>query len=172
MIDTTKQEVLQSLRRCEIFLGLSDDDLEKIAALPSVRMKTFEAGVCISKEGEPAWNLCILVEGKIDLRMGIQLDLAGPSEEITVDTVTKGSIFHWSALVPPYLLSRSSFSVTKSKVLAINGKELLGLMDTNPRIGYEIMQSIAAVIASRLKFPNNYFWAQSLKNRVIQPDPD
>ena len=172
MVGTTnKQNALQILRRCEVFLGLSDDDLERIVTLPSVRMLTFSTGQRISKEGDPAENICILVDGKVDLRMNIQLDLASPSQEITIDKVTKGSVFHWSALVRPYVLSRTSVCTQECTILCINGKELIGLMDDNHHIGYEVMQSISAVVASRLRTPNNYFWAESLRrNKSTKAD--
>ncbi|MFA4836303.1 MAG: cyclic nucleotide-binding domain-containing protein [Dehalococcoidia bacterium] len=167
MIDVTRQEILHILKRCEVFLGLSDADLEKIAALPSAHTEIFEKGAHIANEGEKSQNLYILADGKVDLRMLIELDLGIPPKEITVDTVTKGSVFAWSALVRPYILNRTFLCAETSTVLMINGKELIALMDSNEHIGYEIMQNIAFVIASRLRIPNNYFWAESLRKKAF-----
>jgi CRP-like cAMP-binding protein len=165
MTDTTTQEIIQILRRCEVSLGLSDDDLAKIAALPSIRIEIYETGVTISNEGEPARDLYILVDGRVDLRMRIHFELGSPAREITVDAVTKGSVFGWSALVRPYLLTKTSVSAEESKALVISGKELIELMESDKHIGYEIMQNIASVVASRLRIPNAYFWAESLRRR-------
>lgn len=170
MINATKQEAMRILGRCEVFLGLDDNDLERIASLPLNTLVSFETGEIISIEGAPATNLYILVEGKVDLRMRVQLDITHKGTEITVDTVTSGSIFDWSSLVRPYILSRTSVCTESCKVLSINGKELIELMNSNEHIGYEIMQSIAYVVASRLRAPNNYFWAESLRrNAQLRP---
>ena len=163
MTSIKEQDNIKILRRCELFLGLDEKGLMKVASLASISQKLFNEGEIISHEGEVANNLYILIEGKVELRMSIPLDLKNYSRDITVDTVSKGSIFHWSAIVRPYVLSRTSYCAEDSKVLSINGKELLKLMDNNIDIGYEIMQSIAYVISSRLRTPNNYFWAETIR---------
>ncbi len=159
------QEIIQILKRCEVFVGLHDNDLTKIASLPSIHEKTYEADEIISMENEPAESLYILVEGQVGLRLTVELVLESHPREIKVDTVSKGSIFGWSALVHPYASSRTAVCSVKSKVLVINGQELIQLMDNDEHIGYEVMRSIACVIASRLMTPNNYFWAELLKAR-------
>ena len=163
MTNLDKQEIIQILRRCELFLGLEDEGLMKVASLASISQKSFKTGDVISHEAEAAEKLYILIEGKVELRMNIPLDLDNYTREITVDTVSRGSVFHWSALVRPYVLSRTSCCAEDCKVLSINGKELIKLMDNNMTIGYEIMQSIAYLISSRLRTPNNYFWAETLR---------
>ena len=165
MTEKLKQEIIEVLQRSEVFVGLHDDDLTKIALLPLIRFETFEAGEIISAAGDTAENLYILVEGQVHLNLLIEFEKNNLAKEITVDTVHQGSVFGWSALVQPYAFSRTSICTEKSKVLAINGKELMGLMDSDEYIGYEVMRSIACVIASRLKTPNNYFWAELLKTR-------
>ncbi|MFC2027398.1 cyclic nucleotide-binding domain-containing protein [Chloroflexota bacterium] len=159
------KEIIQVLRRCEVFVGLHDDDLTKIASLPSVHFKTYNDGDVISIEGEPAKDLFILVDGQVGLRLTVELVMESQAREIKVDTVNKGSIFGWSSLVQPYASSRTAVCTKPSKVLVINGKELTQLMDNEEHIGYEVMRSIACVIASRLRTPNNYFWAELLKAR-------
>ena len=159
------EEFVEILKRTEVFVGLNDEELKIVAALPSMRLRVFEAGQVVSAEGDPAEDLYVLVDGKVELRLPVQFGMGDEKREITVDTVHKGSIFGWSALVPPYSFNRTSVCVETSTVLSVNGKELIKIMDLNEHIGYEIMRSIACVIASRLRTPNNYFWAELLKLR-------
>ena len=159
------KEIIQVLRRCEVFVGLHDDDLTKIASLPSIHFETYNESEIISVEGEPAKDLYILVDGQVGLRLTVELVMESQAREIKVDTVNKGSIFGWSSLVQPYASSRTAVCTKQSKVLVIDGKELIQLMDNDEHIGYEVMRSIACVIASRLRTPNNYFWAELLKAR-------
>lgn len=160
-----KRAVVKVLQRCEVFLGLSDDELDEISSLPSIAISSIEPGQVLSKQGKPAQYFYILVDGKIELRMNVNFDLDTSREEITVDTVTKGSVFSWSALVRPYISSRTSICVEGGQVLAIRGRELMALMDGNEHIGYEAMKNIASVISSRLRAPNTHFWAEVLRRR-------
>lgn len=165
MRHASRREIFQILRRCEIFLGLHDEDLEKIAALPSIRLGTCEAGETILEEGEPAHHLHILVEGRVDIRTSLRIEPDGENQEIIIDTVTRGGVFGSSALVRPYILQRSFHCVDRSTVLLISGPELLELMEKHPRMGYEIMQNIASVLVTRLMVPNKYYWAELLRKR-------
>lgn len=158
-------EIISILKRCEVFIGLEDDKLASIAALSSNKIMEYEEGEVISTAGEKATYMYILIDGKIMLDLLVQFEDGIQPQEITVDTVHKGSVFGWSALVQPYAFSRTSLCAEKSKVLAIKGIELIELMDHDEKMGYEIMRSIASVIASRLRTPNNYFWAELLKAR-------
>ncbi len=165
MTEDIKHEIVEVLKRSEVFVGLHDDDLSKIAMLPSIHFETYSTNDIISAEGEPAKDLYVLVEGQVGLRLTVDLVMENKSREIKIDTVSKGSVFGWSALVAPYSSSRTAVCIIDSKVLVIDGKELILLMDGDEHIGYEVMRSIACVIASRLRTPNNYFWAELLKTR-------
>jgi len=165
MTEAKEQEFISILARCEVFMGLRDDDLMRIASLPSIHYITCEADEIISVANQPAENLYILVEGHVDLRLNLEDIIEGQIQWIKVDTVSKGSVFGWSALVQPYVYTRMAICPMKSKMLAINGAELIHLMDQYEHIGYEVMYSIACVIASRLRTPNKFFWAELLKAR-------
>ena len=48
MTEAVMEEAFQALRRCEVFLGLDDSDLERIASLPSCHVEIYEEGGTIS----------------------------------------------------------------------------------------------------------------------------
>jgi len=165
MNDVSDNELIKVLGRCEVFMGLTDDDLRKVALLPSTHFETYDVDTTVTKATEAAENIYILVDGQVDLWLTVENVLEKHTHWIKVDTVRKGSVFGWSALVQPYAYSRTAICSMKSYMLAINGKELIGLMDRDEHIGYEVMRSIACVIASRLRTPNHFFWAESIKTR-------
>lgn len=143
-----KREVVEILKRCEVFLGLTDDELEKIATLTSCQERSYEAGEFILREGEEASDLYVLVEGRVRLTMKLTGGQGG-KEEI-VDRVTKGGVLGWSVLVAPHILTRSASCAVPCKVLSINGLELRQFLDKEPHIGYEVAKGLLDVIASRL----------------------
>ncbi|OGO04350.1 MAG: hypothetical protein A2Y60_03185 [Chloroflexi bacterium RBG_13_54_9] len=140
--------VLAALKRCDVLLGLTDGDLAKIANLPSSREEAYQVGETIFEEGDVAENLYLLDEGKVNLTMEVG---PYPLPAAVVETVTKGGVFGWSALVVPHILTHSAICVERCRVITIKGKELTNLMDDEPGIGYEIMNGLVRVISSRLR---------------------
>jgi len=140
--------ITEVLKRCDMLLGLDDSALAKVAGLPSCHMETYQAEAGLFKEGEVAENLYVLDEGKVNLTMTM---VADPLQSAVVETVTKGGIFGWSALVAPHILTYSAICMGPSRVLVVKGKELRSLMDSEPFIGYEVMRGLVRVIGSRLR---------------------
>ena len=142
---------IESMKRCEIFLGLDNDDLQKIVDLPSCQERTYQAEEVIFSAGQPAEHLYVLVEGKVDLVAGLS---APPSKSFSPTLITiigTGSIFGWPALVPPHVFSLTAIAKTPVQVLTIGGTDIRNLFKVHPNIGYEVTQSLLQVIASRFR---------------------
>jgi CRP-like cAMP-binding protein len=139
------------LKRCELFIGLDDNDFQKIASLPSWRRTIYDAGDFIFQEGIVAKEFYILEEGEISLVVASRKEGTKKLLQVPVDTVTKGDVFGWSALVAPHSRNMSAICVKHSTVVAVSGTELNKLMDCNHSLGYETMKSLVRVVARRLR---------------------
>ncbi len=148
----------QVLRRCEVFVGLDDSDLEKIASLPSWQRNTYGAGESVFRENDVAKDFYILEEGEVRLVVASRKG-RGTKEPVRVfvDTITKGDVFGWSSLVAPHSRNMSALCVRPSTILSITGTELSHLMDHNDSLGYEVMKSLVRVIGKRLRDLQNKF---------------
>jgi CRP/FNR family cyclic AMP-dependent transcriptional regulator len=144
-------DIVKLLKRCEVFIGLDDSDLQKIADLPSWRRNTYNAGDFIFYEAAAANDFHILEEGEISLLVTSRKAGTKKLVQIPVDTVTKGDIFGWSSLVVPHSRNMSALCVKRSTVVAVSGTELNELMDRNHSLGYEVMKSLVRVVARRLR---------------------
>jgi|GEM_PF-537704 len=146
-----RKRIAEVMQRSELFLGLGDHYLLRIAKLPSCRLEYYNAGDAICRQGEYAKNLFVVNTGEILLTMDIpQGSGEGPTGAV-VDKVLSGGIFGWSALVYPYILTLSCISVDQSSVLAVNGAELRQFMSEHPVVCREIMQGLLRVVALRLR---------------------
>jgi CRP/FNR family cyclic AMP-dependent transcriptional regulator len=134
---------LETLRKSDVFGGLTDDELVAIARM--AHEETYTAGTQILAESGPAKYLYLVVEG----RVVILADIARGRQAV-IDTVTKGSSFGWSAMVPPYTLSGTVTAVDSVRLIAIPGEELRGLCKTNCSLCYTIMERLATLISRRL----------------------
>lgn len=143
--------LVQVLKRCEVFVGLDDSDLAKIAGLSSWRSNTYRAGEFIFHENAPAKDFYILDKGEVSLVVALPKEGAKELAQIPLDTITKGDVFGWSSLVAPHYLTMSAVCVKPSSVVAVNGAELSQLLDANCSLGYEIMKGLVRVIGARLR---------------------
>ena len=143
-------DLIQLLKRCEVFVGLDDSDLQKIADLPSWQRKTYNAGDFIFREGSKSNNFYVLEDGEISLLIAPRKEGSKEPIQVAVDTVTKGDIFGWSSLVAPHTRNMSAICIKHSTVVAVSGTELNELMDGNHSLGYEVTKSLLRVVAKRL----------------------
>ena len=144
-------ELLQLLKRCEAFVGLDDNELQKIADLPSWRRNTYSTGDFIFREGAVSKDFYVLEEGEISLLVTSRKGATKELVQVPVDTVTKGDVFGWSSLVAPHSRNMAAICVKRSTVVAVSGADLNNLMDCNHSLGYEVMKSLVRVIARRLR---------------------
>lgn len=140
------------LKRAEVFLGLEDDDLNKIAALPSCREATYQAEKVIFHRGNEAKYLYVLEEGQVDLVMEAPPNSDEAPRQVVIDSIRKGGFFGWSALVKPHSYVMSAICKKPSRVAIISGAELIDLFEQDHLIGYKVMRSLAQIIGTRVRY--------------------
>ena len=86
-------EQLEFLRGIGLFRDLSDEQLGSVQSL--VRLDERRAGEIIYKEGEAAEDVCIVIDGQVDLRYEMPSRKATSAH--TVATIGRGHVFGWSA---------------------------------------------------------------------------
>jgi len=139
----------QALSKFPIFEGLTDDELERIAAL--CREEVYEAGTTIHEDGAAAEYLYIVQEGTVALEMELELQPYASPKQATIEVVTRGEAFGWSALVKPHIRTLSARCMERAKIFVIKGSDLLDLFDSEPHIGHRVMEKVTQIVASRLK---------------------
>ncbi len=105
----------------------------------------FDAGAFLTREGEPANKFYLIRAGQV----AVEIDAPG-RRPIIIETLGEGDVTGWSWIVEPY---RSTFDVRATslvRVISFDGKCLRGKMDTDPALGYEVMQRFVRMMAHRL----------------------
>lgn len=144
-------DTIEILKRCEIFLGLDDTDLQKVVNLPSCKEHNYPDKEVVFKIGEEARHLFILVQGQVDLVMQASVASVKTPSHTVINAIGTGGVFGWPALVPPHIFGMSAVTKGQTRLLVISGHELRRLFDRYPNIGYEVMQSLLRVILSRYR---------------------
>ncbi len=144
-------EVMHLLKRCEVFIGLDDNDLEKVSALSSWRKDQYRAGEFIFRENTKAKDFYIMENGLVRLAVSYQDGNLDKLMQIPIDIITRGDVFGWSSIISPHLSTMSAICVETSSVIIVDGVELKALLDDNKSMGYEVMQGLIRVIGTRLR---------------------
>jgi CRP-like cAMP-binding protein len=134
------------LNQVTLFRGLRSQVLEKIRVLAEVR--DFEPGAQIFAEDEPAVDLYILSEGKVELSYTLPND---PNTDIRITEVAPGDVFAWSALARGDTLSAKATAIITSSAYIIPAEPLHGIFAENSDVGYAVMTRLAQQLLARLR---------------------
>lgn len=130
-----------ALKDVDIFKGLTDEQIERVAALGDpVRVS---AGQALGRAGELGDRLFIITEGKAELSAHSSVG------EITVRTAGPGESFPLAALVGSGILITSVEAMTDMDLLAIPSLRLRKLCLDEPEIGMRLYAAIAEVLGQR-----------------------
>jgi rubredoxin len=128
----------------DILRGLTQDQRGQIKHLGDIEY--YEPNVSICTEGERAYKLFLVEEGRVAVESRVVTGMRFP-----ISIVCSGQAFGWSALVSPYLYTASVVSLSNTRIIAIEREALLSRMRANPSIGLSIMENIASIVCSRLR---------------------
>ncbi len=134
---------LHFLSEVDLFRGLSERHLERIAAL--CEDFAYSAGDYLGFQDEPGDRLYLVRSGEI-------VATTGPSgNPLEVRTVVSHEAFPVAALFNPPILVTTSRAATDGTAFVIPRVRLLELCELEPRIGMHIFSKASAILASRYR---------------------
>lgn len=136
------------LRNLQIFGGLSNDELERVAEL--CEQKTYVSGEQIFREGEPGNRLFIVAEGEV--RISRQIPGAG---EEALAVLKAGAMFGEMAVFDRSERSTDAISHGGTRVITISRAEFEMLLDFHRDLAYKVLWSVVRVLSSRLRATND-----------------
>jgi toluene monooxygenase system ferredoxin subunit len=132
------------LGQARFFSGLSAAQLERVAALG--RMRTFPQDTRIYTIGDAVDYFYVLAEGMVRFTLGL-----GKRDTTAGDIIRRGDVFGWAPLVEGHTRRiATAYCLTACSVVAINGSELVALMDDELGLGYALMKKLAVLLTSEL----------------------
>lgn len=115
----------------------------RLAALSS--MQEFAAGEVLLEEGGDAFEMGILLEGRLALRT-----LVPGRGLITILSVEPGDIFGQSALIPPYKASSSVVATEHGRALRFSGPELRAALKADHALAASLYPRVLQAVGRRL----------------------
>ena len=137
-------DAAEVLGQTRFFSGLSKPQLERVAALGRVR--SFPQDTRIYTVGDAVDDFYVLADGMVRFTLGL-----GKRDTAAGDIIRRGDVFGWAPLVEGH--SRriaTAYCLTACAVVAIDGAELMALMDADLALGYALMKKLAVLLTSEL----------------------
>src|SRR5512137_584125 len=136
------------LKECNVFEGLTDAQIEKLAAI--AKEEAYPTGALLYKEGDPSTQLYLVQQGKVFLEMKCDMGPTRPPMQVTIDVVTHREAFGWSAFAEPHLHTLSALIAEPTKLIVFEGDKMRVLMEEECEMGFGIMKGLTRLLDSRL----------------------
>lgn len=142
-------EIEDALSNCEFFEKLGKGEISKIADL--CRMRTYESGAYVFRQGDDGEHLYVIAQGHITLERVVDLGVRKGS--VVIETLGKGRVLGcWSTLLGrPHILLSSATCRKPTTVVSIKGADLRAMMADNTELGFNIMERLCFLLRDRIQ---------------------
>jgi CRP-like cAMP-binding protein len=128
--------VTNTLRRCELFAGLSSDELQRVADLTFTRH--LDRGEYLFREGEPSQGFYIVQSGSVSV---LRVNAAGKEQVIQV--FRAGRAFAEAALASEGGYPADARALEPSTVLVVRKDGFIDLLKQRPDLALRMLASMA-----------------------------
>lgn len=132
------------LAQARFFSGLTPAQLEPVSAI--ARVERFPQDTRIYNLGDHADDFFVLADGMVRFTLGL-----GKRETSAGEIIRRGDVFGWAALIESAQKRiATAFCLTACEVIALDGNELIALMENDNGIGYAIMKQLSVLLTGEL----------------------
>jgi len=136
--------VRELLAQARFFSGLTPAQLEPVIAI--ARIERFPQDTRVYNLGDHADDLFVLADGMVRFTLGL-----GKRETSAGEIIRRGDVFGWAALIATAQKRiATAFCLTACEVIALNGNELIALMENDHSLGYAVMKQLSVLLTSEL----------------------
>jgi len=140
----TERTIRDLLGAHDFFAQMTPEHLDLIAGCG--RNEVFPADAVIAHEGDPAERFFVVRTGRV--AVGIHVP---QHEPLVVATLGTGDVLGWSWLFPPHRWRFDAHAVQETHVISLDGVCLRQKCESDPVLGYVLMQRFAQILVQRLE---------------------
>jgi CRP-like cAMP-binding protein len=152
-IKMESDEVIKTLRKCELFSELSDKELRSFAKLGSVQ--EYEAGDTIFEQGSLATKLHVLSEGQVSLLRKLDLGntrMAYATVYVLRERAHRRLMGGWCTLVGKQHVHMCSAKCDKrTKMVSIDCSDLRAIITEKLKIRVKILEKLVLILRDRIE---------------------
>jgi len=132
------------LKKAELFEALEESQLNIILSHSTI--ESFPEGTVIFRQGDEATHLYVLIDGAVNLTVKAQDE----SNLMTSQIQKEGAVFGIPSLIEPFRYNVTVKCLMPTKVLRIEAGQIKRRMEEDPRMGMNIMKTLASIYFARL----------------------
>lgn len=141
-------ELVNILKGIELFRGLSDEQLARLAAIS--HLETYPADALIFSQGSPGDKMYVIARGEIEVRFKDHQGVAHSAIYLGA-----GQLFGEMALLDQGERSASVIAVQDgTEVYAISSSDFLALCQADTALGFIMMRNMALDLSFKLRHRN------------------
>ncbi|HTT44797.1 MAG TPA: cyclic nucleotide-binding domain-containing protein [Thermoplasmata archaeon] len=144
MTETHSEAISDRVQHHPFMAGM--DPTLVVAMSAKAEERTYDTGEMLVREGRPAEEFFLVLDGKIALEVG-----SVEHQAITVETIGRGEVLGWSWLVAPYRWRFDARATKPTQVIAINAAAARYALAAHPALSYQFLLKLLPVIAERLE---------------------
>ncbi len=145
---TPLANVVEALARIELFRGIREDGLRRIAAIASE--ESFRANDVVFREGEIGDKLYLILDGKVR----ISRNVSGMGEE-ALAVLPAGAAFGEMSLVDGFPRSADALVHERCRLLVVSKEAFEDLLFLDKDLAYEILWNVVRILSARLRETND-----------------
>lgn len=154
----------RSLKESDVFKHLNTAQLKKLASIAT--SEKHPARTVLFKEGDVAAHFYIVAEGRLLLQMDVGMGSGSPPLLIDVATITAGHGVGWSVFAEPHRYTASCLCLENSKIISFHADKLKDLLDRDPELGYQVLEGVVRILASRLNNTRELLFDEEVMARL------
>lgn len=152
----------KELTRLPLFSGLPEETLSSIAKM--LKEERFNAGSLVIKEGDPADFFYILRSGEMEVRKTIDRET---EKHKTLAILEEGDIFGEMAIFGEEVRAADIVTIKDCVVWRMDFKDFLKLLETDPKLGIQLLKAMTLMLISRLRAVNQELATLYEVSRII-----
>jgi CRP/FNR family transcriptional regulator, cyclic AMP receptor protein len=148
---STSTRVIDNLRRVEIFAGLSDEELLRVADI--CKALRLPADKTLFSEGDEGDELYVIHDGSVRVMINTRA-ADGTVAPSTINMLYDGQCFGEMILLGSGARSATVVAAEPTTLIVIREPDFRALCEANPRIGYTVIRNLAQDLAYKLRSSN------------------
>jgi len=149
-------EISAGLKTCELFSALNESEMQLLISSlgDTCELKTCKAGDHVFDQGELSSRLYVIEEGQILLQRSV--NLGDKTGQWPLGLLGKGRAMGWSSvLYGPRYATASAICRKPGQLVSIDGSSLRAVMESEPVVGFKVMDRLACMLGERLRSAYN-----------------
>jgi CRP-like cAMP-binding protein len=150
------EEIAEGLRVCELFVSLDAKEMKTMLEVLgfACEVADYKPGDHIFDQGEISSRLYVIVSGQVALQRSV--NMGSKSGTWPLGLLGRGRAMGWSSMLyGPRYSTASAVCQKAAHVIAIDGTKLRTVLESNPIIGFKVMDKLACMLGERLRAAYN-----------------